>query len=423
MAKQNKCRLLVVGIVLLIIISGCSQPISTESVYGDSGSLSSRTSSVPNNQNNSTDESDEEIIGNIPSFPLMGDYPLYELDFEPSNKLYSSLDFDYKAYIPKADFFEALLQMKEESYSLLQEDSNYFQIGEYLLFFTQYSAVGPSEILLETSDGLIESVFFSNQPIQSMTFSSERGCLIVELANLVGGDGYEGNYYRFDMRSGQMNSISSSFTNQRHVYYHGKHYKIEMSARAVQYGEAYDVYVETGPNAYRKIVDYTPYAQFGNGTLYYLRADKKALLQMDLDDYSVSETACSFDDMSEFCIYGKHMVQFYPQQIVLSALDSLDEGIVLNKSVNGYDVRDIVFSDGGFYAVNRENPAALTLDWVMFDGRYEAILNNYNAFIREYAIIDGVMYFQLLDDQGLNQVNRYSYWKITLDGMNLVRLQ
>ncbi len=140
-----------------------------------------------------------------------------------------------------------LEQMEEAEYVALLEKSNYFQVGRYILFYANESSVGSSKIVIEALDsGQLVEIFNATQPIMSLKFSVDKGVIIVNLAEQVGGDWYIGNYYTLDLETGKLTlyelPLSGDGIGYWHWIYYDCHYFVDQRQHELR---ASDIYLLT----------------------------------------------------------------------------------------------------------------------------------------------------------------------------------
>ena len=346
------------------------------------------------------------LIADAPFLPDFDEMPLKELPFDPMKLLGKELEVSYKTASASAAFLAEMDKLTGGELEYLGNNCNFVNIGEYLLYYTMDSPMGSSKLQIEAPNGSVETLIDSLYAIQGMFFM-DRETLYIDFATLFHFEGGEGQYYSFNLRTGEVEktnyapTMSALYANSR--IHRKKIFLVAEAEGAEHFYEAHDIYISDENGEYSQIIKYAIDFVFYGNYIYYLTEDGLELYKIDLNGQNKA-LLCSFKNKVEFigivddCLY-------YDEGEGSQIIRIADE---FESRPESHQLKEI-----DKYSVNADR----ILEYVSDDGYVTPIFNNFNVGL--FAVKDDWIYFR---DIRSGDIERYSYRKIKRDGTELTAI-
>jgi hypothetical protein len=338
------------------------------------------------------------------------------LGFDPNERMAVPIELEYEITNPSEDFLNALEKLDDVSYRQLQDEKNYFCIGDYQLFFYDLAGLfGPSKICVIEPNGIVQQIFYSTQPIRQIHFVLGQREMYVELLSVVYPEGYTGDTYKLDLLNEKLwptdyEEIHLADSNG-YVLYGGQQYcwssDFETGLRTLFKGAD----ILEG----EKIVgDIKTDPVFANGSVYYFKPNDSSLYYHDLqEDKFIHEENIKSDIVDfgwRFCIY-ENVAVYEDNQFEVTMVDIETGQIITTLPLSSIDSL-INFAQDGLYFHSIENE----LVFCDYSGNMETLFTDVTEVFVE-AVLNDWVYFSI---RQLNSNGATPYGRVKLDGTELI---
>lgn len=392
-------------VYLLLVVCVCS----LASCFSNNNDFSSSidTAFGPSEISEQSEIASNDAISDIPEAPDINAFPLPQLPDQSAEDLYNrKLELSYSSSPANADFLNILENMNQAELNMLYDRNNFFTIGHHLLYYTVNTPFGPSNIIIESTNGEIEEIFSSLNAISSLSITDNRK-LIVGLVTMVHPDGSEVEYYDLNLSTGELSPILSYASTQDTLGYGITYYEdfFWITNASADFGTAYAIYKKT-PGKFVPIVEQTSFFQFFAGSLYYLGKDQKTLYTCNLSGQNSMEIFQFEKEIFTFKIY-KNKLLIYDMDLSIHLADIETKAITdLNIKSNYFNYEYL--NDEGLYVIDKQN----ILNYYSYTEPPMQLLSNFQGKIS--TIKNGFIYFET--KEVYNTMTFYRFWKIKEDG-------
>lgn len=341
-----------------------------------------------------------------PSAPSLG--------FAPNERMAVPIELEYEIISPSKEFLDALRNLDDESYNKLLDKDNYFNIGNYQLFFYDLAGLfGPAKICIVEPNGSIQEIFYSTQPIRRICFTLDKREIYVELLSIVYPEGYAGDTYKLDLLNEQLLPTKHEEFHladlNGYMLYLGQQYcwhsdfnsgfRTLYKGANILGGETIVENIKTEP-------------VFANGNVYYFKPDHNALYYRSLqaDEYMYEMDIDIENPGWRFFIYENIIVyEDYDFNVIMIDMETGETIIKLPM----YSIDSIAnFSEKGLY-FHSEDDELIVCD---FEGNMTVLFTDVTEVFVE-AVLGGWVYFSI---RQLNSNGATPYGRVKLDGTELM---
>jgi hypothetical protein len=322
--------------------------------------------SSPNGVSYASSQPEKRIFDNS-SFPNLEEgFDEYFSHGNEENIRGQYISMEYKVNRVSSEFSEALMNLSDDQFVPLLDQTNFFVMEDAALFYVNFGYLGPSKIYIDYANGTVEELFSCMRPIQYLRFEPTSRNLTICTVSWISSGVISVEYYTIDIFTTKLTKtdyVSDEFNNLDigNFVYYGQHYLWFYDDNGITFDT---LYREESPGNVERVIS-TNNSEFGqvetsNGNILYCEQGGNVICSYDLFGKNRQTIYESNSPIMYWSVVDKYGILIFTEEgILFLRMDGTE------LDIEESDFRPLPFgcSEYGIYFPNDIERSLVFMDW------------------------------------------------------------